>query len=240
MQRALRMAIRVSAVVGLAVAHFATAPAAAQPRSTATTDAVGLQCRAACAAGPRDDRARLLACLQRCGVAVQQTTSQGRHGTRERRPQARLTQGSGLGRRVQALPTPNAPQDAIATAARAVAPGAARAAGGRAAPSWGAIYAAPAPFQGLGVVTGQRDRLAAHGRADSACSAGSGGRSCRMLIEFTTGCAAAARAQHGSRVSYTAAETGVTSDAAARAALNACQVRARDVACRVVQTVCAG
>jgi hypothetical protein len=44
------------------------------------------QCRAGCAALPRDDRPRVLACLQRCGVAVQQPA------------RGRLTQGSGYGR----------------------------------------------------------------------------------------------------------------------------------------------
>lgn len=240
MQRTLRLVVRVLVGFAAIAALFAASPAVAQPRSSTGPDAAGLQCRATCAAGPREDRARLLACLQRCGVAVQQAPRQTRGQPQARQEQARLTQGSGLGRRVQALPTPNAPQDSIATAARAVGPGAAQAAAGRPAASWGAIYAAPAPFAGLGVVSGQRDRLAAHGRADQACAAGSGGMSCRMLVEFTSGCASAARAQHGSRVSYTAAETGVTPDAAARAALNACQVRSRDTACRVVQTVCAG
>ncbi len=46
----------------------------------------GDQCRAACATLPRDDRIRLLACLQRCGVAVQQPAN------------GRLTAGTGYGR----------------------------------------------------------------------------------------------------------------------------------------------
>jgi hypothetical protein len=204
-----------------------SAPALGQARASAPADAAGLQCRATCAAGPRDDRARLLACLQRCGVTVQSAAP-----ARTIAATPRLTQGSGYGKRVAGLPTPTAPQDEVALAAR---PGAAAQ-----STRWGAIYAAPAPFAGLGAVSGQRDRLAAHGRAESACAAGAGGQNCRMLVEFTAGCAAAARAERGNRVAFTAAEAGATADLAARAALGACQQRVRDTSCRIVQTVCMG
>ncbi len=167
-------------------------------------------CRAACGALPRDDRPRLLACLQRCGVAVQQPT------------QGRLVAGTGYGRRAAAPAL-------VATAAATPA----------APQGWGAIYTAPAPLPGLGVVAGARDRLAAHGGAESACAAGSRGLPCRALVEFTSGCAAAARAAQGDRVTFTAAELGLTRDAAERAALGACQSRAPG-GCRVVRTVCLG
>lgn len=239
MQRALRKLLLALAATGLLTMHLATSPAVAQPHS-GSTDAAGLRCRAACAAGPHDDRGRLLACLQGCGVAVQRPPRQARGGAGSRQQQARLSHGTGLGRQLRTLPMPTAPEDTIAMASRSAVPPTAYSSTSRQATSWGAIYAAPAPFQGLGVVAGQRDRLAAHGRADSACAIGAGGLSCKMLVEFTSGCAAAARASHEGRVSYTAAEIGVTRDAAARAALNACQTRARTSACRVVQTVCAG
>ncbi len=56
------------------------------------------QCRAGCAALPRDDRPRVLACLQRCGVAVQQPA------------RGRLTQGSGYGRPATLPAAPHVPQ----------------------------------------------------------------------------------------------------------------------------------
>jgi hypothetical protein len=104
---------------------------------------------------------------------------------------------------------------------------------------WGAIYAAPAPSSGLGVAAGRSDRLSTHGRAETACAARASGLPCRMLVEFSSGCAAAAQAARGDRVAYTAAETGPTRQAAENAALGACQSRSRD-ACRVVQTACLG
>jgi len=194
------------------------------------------QCRATCAAMPRDDRARLLACLSRCGVAVQGAQGQthvqpARSNARQpAQPQPRLVAGSGYGRPVASLgvPTAQAAQVALNAPPRTNTP-----------QSWGAIYAAPAPHPGLGIVSGQRDRLQAHGRAETACAARANGQPCRMLVEFTSGCAAAARAERGDRVAFTAAETGSTRAAAEHAAIGACQTRSRD-SCRVVQTVCAG
>ncbi|MGG5807910.1 DUF4189 domain-containing protein [Falsiroseomonas sp. CW058] len=187
----------------------------AAPRA-ASAQVAGEQCRATCAAMPRDDRARLLACLQRCGVAVQQA------------PQGRLVATSGYGRRTT-LPVV-APQPVAPVAIPAQS---------RPSQAWGAIYAAPAPLPGLGVVAGVRDRLAAHGSAESACAAGSRGLPCRPLVEFTSGCAAAARAERDNRVAYTTAETGATRQAAESAALGACRARVPG-GCRIVQTACIG
>lgn len=167
------------------------------------------QCRAACGAMPRDDRQRLLSCLQRCGVAVQLPA------------QGRLAPNVGYGRRTTLPVVPDA--TAPVPAARA----------------WGAIYAAPAPATGLGVVAGARDRMAAHGSAQTACATGANGLPCRALVEFTSGCAAAARAERDSRVAYTTAETGATRAAAESAALGACRSRVPE-GCRIVRTACIG
>jgi len=230
MQCTMRLMVRVLAVTAFTATLFATAPATAQSPAE-------LQCRAVCGAMPRDDRARLLACLSRCGVAVQGATAQPARGqpargqaTRQQTtPAARLIAGNGFGRPVASLGVPNAEAASLPVAPPRSSPG----------QSWGAIYAAPAPHPGLGIVTGQRDRLQAHGRAETACAARANGLPCRMLVEFTSGCAAAARAERGDRVAFTAAETGSTRAAAEHAAIGSCQNRSRD-ACRVVQTVCAG
>jgi hypothetical protein len=224
MRRNLQAFGRMLALLAFLAGVFAALPAAAQT-------AAEMQCRATCAAGPREDRARLLMCLQRCGVAVQQANARPNAPT-----QPRLVQGSGYGRPVSGAALPVA---MVTPAQPAAAPGNPRAAS-QSAINWGAIYAAPAPFAGLGVVTGQRDRLQAHGRAETACAARANGLPCRMLVEFSSGCAAAARAERGDRVAYTAAETGQTRAAAEHAALGACQSRIREGSCRVVQTVCAG
>jgi len=223
MQRGMRMTGRVLAALAFAMGLFAATPVAAQSPAE-------MQCRATCGAMPRDDRTRLLACLQRCGVVVQGATAQPAPRTsrnaREASPQqSRLVAGTGFGRPVAASTLP--------TAHAVLTPGAAR------ATSWGAIYAAPAPHAGLGAVAGMNDRLQAHGRAESACAARANGLPCRMLVEFTSGCAAAARAERGDRVAFTAAETGTSRIAAENAAVGACQTRSRE-SCRVVQTVCTG
>jgi hypothetical protein len=75
----------------------------------AEAQVMGEQCRATCAAMPRDDRVALLACLRRCGVQVQ-TPAGGR-----------LTAGSGYGRRTT---LPLAPSPAATIPAPRRRPGA--------------------------------------------------------------------------------------------------------------------
>lgn len=226
MQCTVRALGRSLALVAFLATLFATTPAEAQSPADQ-------QCRATCGEMPRDDRARLLSCLSRCGVVVQGATAQpdrgaaARNGRRASSPTPQFVSGSGYGRPVASLGLPTAP--ALQVSSPRSTP----------AESWGAIYAAPAPHEGLGIVTGMRDRLQAHGRAETACAARANGLPCRMLVEFTAGCAATARAVRGDRVAFTTAETGTTRAAAEHAAIGACQTRSRQ-GCRVVQTVCAG
>jgi hypothetical protein len=91
------------------------------------------------------------------------------------------------------------------------------------------------------------DRLAAHSQAQLACAAG--GAACRAALGFTDRCGAVAQARRtlgpfrtaDSRtyaVSYAAAGSGATREAAEAAALDECRARERSTGCTVAASAC--
>ncbi|WP_369126545.1 DUF4189 domain-containing protein [Dankookia rubra] len=143
-----------------------------------------------------------------------------------------------------------APLAAAAPAARATqlavaaAGGSAAAAGGR---GWGAAYLATAPGTDFGLSVGLADRLAAHAQAQLAC--GARGAPCRAALEFADRCGAVTQARRTLglfrtadprtySVSYAAAGSGPTRDAAEGAALDECRSRERTTSCEVVASSC--
>lgn len=116
--------------------------------------------------------------------------------------------------------------------------------GGR---GWGAAYLAAAPATDFGLTAGLADRLTAHARAQSTC--GAGGTPCRAALEFTDRCGAVAQARRtlglfrtadprSYSVSYAAAGSGPTREAAERAAIDECQARERTTRCEVAASSC--
>lgn len=119
------------------------------------------------------------------------------------------------------------------------------------AASHGVIFVSRAPSAGFGLITGERDRLAAHRVAEQNCR--TNGAGCRMLLEFTSACGAVA---HGIRrsqyaivmtsnpttwvVSSASGGHGPTREAAEAEAMADCRSRDPGATCRVVAATCNG
>ncbi|WP_431267960.1 DUF4189 domain-containing protein [Dankookia sp. P2] len=112
---------------------------------------------------------------------------------------------------------------------------------------WGAAYLAAAPGTDFGLTVGVADRLAAHTQAQSAC--GARGAPCRAALEFADRCGAVAQARRTLglfrtadprtySVSYAAAGSGPTREAAEGMAMDECRSRERTTGCEVVASSC--
>lgn len=115
----------------------------------------------------------------------------------------------------------------------------------------GVIFVSRAPAAGFGLVTGERDRLAAHRVAEQNCR--TNGAGCRMLLEFTSACGAVAHGVRRSQyaivmtsnpttwvVSSASGGHGATREAAEAEAMADCRSRDPGATCRIVAATCNG
>lgn len=196
------------------------------------------------------------ACLRQCGAASSQI--------RENRPEQqacliRCQAAQDFTRQAEpahpAAGRPPARPGMASTAPRGMAPGAVSSPvrpvlAAQAAPragSWGAAYLAPAPSHRFGLSVGMGDRMAAHGQAQAACTAGA--TLCRPALEFAEACGAIAQSRHPLglvrtsdpstfQVTFAAAGAAATQEAAEAAALAECRLRDRASQCMVVASAC--